>query len=62
MLVYVSSYSSIQYGNNNFGNDEVFYLEKRWASVYSPTGAGAGGEYCSEQEGEELSAVFPHHP
>jgi len=57
LLVYVSSYLSTHYVNNNFGSDKVFYLQKLWASVYSPS--GAGGEYYNEQEGEELSAVFP---
>jgi hypothetical protein len=57
MLVYVFSYLSSHYVNNNFSSDKVLYLQKLWASVYCPN--GAGGEYCSEQEGEEMSAVFP---
>jgi hypothetical protein len=57
MLLYVSSCLSTHYVNNNFGSVKIFYLQKLLISSYSPK--GAEGEYCSEQEGEALSAVFP---
>jgi hypothetical protein len=57
MLLYISSYLSTHYVNNNFGSVKIFYLHRFWASSYSPKGAAE--RYCSEQEAEALSALFP---
>jgi hypothetical protein len=38
MLLCVSSSLSTHYVNNNFGSDKIFYLQKLWASFYSPKG------------------------